>query len=289
MSGPTTAGPGERPQPEAGPPGSGPRRGPRRRTGLPRAGRPALPRAWRLLGPVRRRRLVASCVVFVLLLGGFGGWALYGSDWLRVEHVSVSGTRVLTPGEVREAAAVGLGSPLISVDSDVIAERLRRTLPRIDSVDVVRSWPHGIGLKVIERTPALLIEKGGKFAEVDAKGVAFATVAVPPKGVPLLELAAGPDTSSAASLRRFGPGRLIGAAVRVAGDLPVAVARDTRVLKVRSYDSISVELTQDRVVLWGSDERGAEKAGALTALMKAVPHARHFDVSVPTAPAVAGS
>jgi cell division protein FtsQ len=78
-------------------------------------------------------------------------------------------------------------------------------------------------------------------------------------------------------------------AVRVAGSLPAAVARDTQVVKVRSYDSISLELSGNRTVLWGSGEKSGVKARTLGALMKAAPEARHFDVSVPTAPASSGS
>lgn len=78
-------------------------------------------------------------------------------------------------------------------------------------------------------------------------------------------------------------------AVRVAGAIPAAVGRDTLVVKVRSYDDISLELRDGRIVSWGSGEKGAAKARTLTALMKASPRARHFDVSVPTAPASSGS
>jgi cell division protein FtsQ len=196
--------------------------------------------------------------------------------------------RVLTDRQVREAAEVPVGSPMISVDTDAIEARLRRKLPRIDSVDVVRSWPHGIGLKVTERTPVLIVEnsgKRGKYVEVDAKGVRFATVSHAPKGVPALEL----TVSQSTGLRRFPADRLLREAVRVAGDIPAAVARDTRTVKVRSYDSISLELKGGRTVEWGSGEKGRAKARALTALMKAAPEARHFDVSVPTAPASSAS
>lgn len=136
-----------------------------------------------------------------------------------------------------------------------------------------------------ERTPVLIEEKGGKFVEVDAKGVRFATVSDAPKSVPLLEL----TVPQSAGLRRFGTDRLVREAVTVAGDIPAAVARDTQVVKVRSYDSISLELKGGRTVEWGSGEKGAAKARTLTALMKAAPGARHFDVSVPTAPASSGS
>ncbi|MCF4137885.1 FtsQ-type POTRA domain-containing protein [Streptomyces sp. Tue 6430] len=242
----------------------------------------------RRLGPRRLRRAVVVALV-VVLLGGCAGWLLYGSPWLRVERVSVSGTAVLTPAQVREAAAVPVGSPLASVDTGAIEARLREELRRIDSVAVTRSWPDGIDLEVTERTPVLLVPKGRKFVEVDDEGVRFATVSRAPKGVPLLEAEPSPSSSAAASLRRFGEDRLVREAVRTAGGLPSAVARATRVVKVRSYDDISLELSGGRTVAWGSAEDAAAKGRTILALMKASPDARHFDVSVPTAPASVGS
>jgi cell division protein FtsQ len=237
---------------------------------------------------LRRLRVLIILLTVVVLVTAATLWLLYGSPWLRVEKVSVSGVRVLTDRQVRDAADVPVGSPLISIDTDAVEARLRRKLPRIDSVDVVRSWPHGIGLKVTERTPVLILKStgsGGKYVEVDAKGVRFATVSAAPKGVPALELA----VSKAAVLRRFPVDRLVREAVGVAGDIPAAVRRATRIVKVRSYDSISLELSDGRSVEWGSGDKGRAKARTLTALMKAAPRARHFDVSAPIAPASSGS
>ncbi|WP_030564386.1 cell division protein FtsQ/DivIB [Streptomyces aureocirculatus] len=263
--------------------GSGPSRPSR-----PRPRRPRLPRLSRLPGGLRLRTLIVVTAALAVLVGG-GAWVLYGSPWLRVERVTTSGTMALKPHEVRAAAGVPLGGPLISVDSGAIEERLRRELPRIDAVAVTRSWPHGISLKVTERTPVLLMKKGRKFIEVDAKGVRFATVEKAPRDTPLLEMATDPDGSAGASLRRFDAERLRREAVRVVAALPGAVAADTLAVKVRSYDSISLRLRDGRTVLWGSGEKGRAKAEALAALMKAVPKARHFDVSVPTAPASSAS
>ena len=86
----------------------------------------------------------------LVLLGAGTVWLLYGSQWLRVERVSVSGTRVLTPAQVREAAGVPAGSPLISVDTDAIASALpKETVLRLMSnlAAAVQStfkirWPH---------------------------------------------------------------------------------------------------------------------------------------------------
>jgi cell division protein FtsQ len=233
--------------------------------------------------------VIVVLALALVFLGIPAVWLLYGSAWLRVEQVSVSGTRVLEPARVRQAADVPLGEPLVSVDTDAIEERLRRELPRIDVVGVTRSWPHGIEVEVTERTAVLIVREDRKFVEVDDEGVRFATVPRAPEGVPVLELTVSRSGTAAASVRRFGEDRLAREAVRVARALPAAVARRTRTVEVRSYDDISLGLTGGRTVDWGSGEQGAAKARTLTALMKAAPDAGHFDVSVPTAPASSGS
>lgn len=275
MAGPSTAERGAR-RPKSGTP----RPRPGRKGGPGRKGCKGGKR-FRLPG---RLGLIAAGVLALALVSG-GIWVLYGSSWLRVERVRTTGTEVLTPREVEAVAAVPIGAPLVSVDTDGMERRLREKLPRIDSVDVVRSWPHGIGLKVTERKPVLLLEKGTKFIEVDAKSVRFATVDRPPKGVPRLRLT--PDQSP--SLRRFGVDRLLSEAVRATRELPAKVAGQTRVVEVTSYDSITLGLSDGRTVLWGSADDGPAKARALVALMKAAPKAGHFDVSAPTSPSTSGS
>ncbi|QKW05992.1 FtsQ-type POTRA domain-containing protein [Streptomyces sp. NA04227] len=260
MAGSTTAERGERQEPRTGPP------------------RPPGPR-------LTRPRLLLLVLVVLLLLTGFAIWALYGSSWLRAEKSSVRGTRVLTPAQVREAADLPIGSPLISVDTDAVEARLRKKLPRIDLVDVSRSWPHTISVELTERKAVLLVRKDGRYTEVDAEGVRFAELDRAPEGIPVLELA----TADSPSLRRFPVSRLVREAVRVAGRLPDPVARETRLLKASSYDDFSLELSGGRSVEWGSSEKSAAKARTLTALLKAAPKARHFDVSVPTAPATSRS
>ncbi|MGW0608752.1 cell division protein FtsQ/DivIB [Streptomyces sp. NPDC002640] len=270
MAGTTTAERGERRREPAGEPGPAP--------------------SWRdrLPAPPRPRTLVAGGAVAALLAAGVL-WLLYGSPWLRVDEVRVTGTTVLGEDEVRRAAAVPPALPLASVDTDELEARVRAELPRVESVEADRDWPNGVTLKVTERTAVLILAERGRFVEVDASGTRFATLPKAPESVPLLELDPSTEESARSSLRRFGRDRLLGEAVRVAGDIPDAIARDTRAVKVRTFDAFSLELEDGRTVVWGSPEEGEAKARTLRALMKATPKARHFDVSVPSAPASSAS
>ncbi|MDF9812648.1 FtsQ-type POTRA domain-containing protein [Streptomyces sp. SPB162] len=238
--------------------------------------------------PARRkrvRRAVLLLLVLVTVPAAVGSWLVYGSSWLRTEDVTVSGTKVLTPDQVLAAADVPLRGPLASVDTGAVERRLLAALPRIAAVTVERDWPHTIDLKVTERAPSAVLKSGGKFIEVDAEGVRFATVVTAPAGAPLVELTA----DQSASLLHFGTKALLQAAVEVSADLPDSIRKDARVIRMRSYDSVIVELSGDRTVVWGSAEDGTRKAEVLTALMKVAKNANRFDVSAPSAPAASGS
>jgi len=240
----------------------------------------------RVTPPSRRTTLIV--LVLLTVLAGGGTWAVYGSSWLRATRVTVHGERVLTAGQIEHAAAVPLGGPLASVDTGAVRRRLLAALPRVERVDVTRSWPHTISVTVTERVPSAVLRNGAKFTEVDRDGVRFATVDRAPAGVPLVQLT--PDTTgAAASLRMFPTGRLLQSAILVSADLPDSVRGRATAIRVRSYDGITVELAGGREVMWGSAEQGAFKASVLTALMKAEPHASRFDVSAPTSPAASGS
>jgi cell division protein FtsQ len=252
---------------------------------VPAAVRPPAGGAGRPRPTVPARRTVLIVLAALSVLVGGGTWAVYGSSWLRADRVAVTGAQVLTAQQIRRAAAVPLGGPLVSVDTGAVRKRLLKALPRLRDARVGRSWPHMIRVEVTERTPSAILKSGGKYTEVDKEGVRFATVDQQPRGVPVVQLT--PDQT--ASFRHFGTKRLLQAAISVAARLPESLTGRATAIRVRSYDAITVELTGGRDVMWGSQEDGARKAAVLTALMKAEPHAAHYDVSAPTAPAASGS
>ncbi|KRV50177.1 hypothetical protein AQ490_17130 [Wenjunlia vitaminophila] len=244
---------------------------------------PAPPPAGSPPRAVRSRRRLLVLLLVLTLLGGGGVWVVYGTSLFEVREVRVTGTEALAPSRVREVADISPGGPLAAVDTSAVARRLRGELPRIERVEVERSWPHTVLLKVTERRPAVVLRRGAGFTEVDRRGVGYATVERPPAGVPLVNLAPRRQQDSS------GRGRtaLLRASARVAAALPEEVRGQVKSIDVRSYDEIRLRLSGKRTVVWGSPEGRDAKRGALLALMKAVPDATRYDVSAPSAPAAA--
>ncbi|AXI77083.1 cell division protein FtsQ/DivIB [Peterkaempfera bronchialis] len=240
-------------------------------------------------GPPPRLRLSRRGLLVVGLLGALlvGGcvWLVFFSSVLAVRTVAVTGTEKLTADQVAEAAGVHPGGPLARVDTDAVRRRVTSVLSRVDRVEVWRGWPHTLRIKVTERRPVAAVkESGGRYTQVDAGGVRFATEPAPPPGVPVVELK--PDPAARDAIAAFPQKELVAAVVQVARDLPALVAKKVSTVEVHSYDDIQLRLDGGRLVLWGSSERGTRKARVLTALLTR--QARTYDVSAPEAPATAG-
>ena len=130
-----------------------------------------------------RNRVVAALLGLgvVLLLG----WLLLFSSLFAVREVAVRGTARLSPEQVRRAAAVPPGRPLLRVDAAAVRRRVA-ALPAVSSVDVHRSWPRTLQLQVTERRPVAALPDGDRVGLLDAGGVRFTEQPVPPPGLPVL-------------------------------------------------------------------------------------------------------
>ncbi|MEZ0095984.1 FtsQ-type POTRA domain-containing protein [Streptacidiphilus sp. EB129] len=241
-------------------------------TGQPHPGRLRLSRrGWALIG------------VLVAALLGTGCWLLLFSSVLDVRTVTVTGNRALTTDQVLAAAAVPLGGPLERLDTGAVAARVRQALPRAARVDVGTSLPHTVRIQITERVAiAAVKDPDGRYTQVDADGVRFATGGSAPAGVPVVELSL--SAAGKAALSAFPEQVLVASAVEVAKALPPSVAAQTRSVVVHSYDDLELQLGGGAQVLWGSPERSARKAVVLVALLKQ--QGTTYDVSAPDDPAL---
>ena len=218
----------------------------------------------------RRTRLTVTLSVTTLLaLLGLAGWLLLGTGVLGVHDVAVTGTSRLDPAEVRSVAAIEAGTPLARLDTGAVADRLRR-LPVVRTVDVERSWPRGVTIRVRERTAAAVRARGPAFVLVDREGVAFAPVQRRPAGLPLVS---APVDAGPPALR---------AALDVLDQLTGPVRDQVRQVRAATAEQVELRLTRGRTVLWGSTERGARKAAVLAVLISR--KAQVYDVSSPDSP-----
>ncbi|MFF5172095.1 cell division protein FtsQ/DivIB [Micromonospora sp. NPDC000089] len=256
----------------AGADGGAPRRGPVRRWQLVRAGSDAVPPSTRrFMARARRRRMRAALpwavAAGVLALAGLVAWTLLGTGLFGVREVRVVGARLVTPVEVRDAAAVPDGIPLARVDLAATARRIDALAP-VERATVTRDWPGALVVTVVERTGVAVVPRDGQFLVLDRTGVAFRAVPRAPDGLPVVRVVApGPED----------PGTL--AALQVLAALTPQLRAELTEVTVDGLARISLALRGDRTVVWGDATRGTDKARVATALLGR--DAATIDVSAP--------
>lgn len=224
--------------------------------------------------PARRRQdpwKVAFVVLLVLGALGIAGWVLLGSRLLVVREVQVTGERLVSRDRVLAAARVPLGTPLLRVDPDVVRGRVE-SVTEVESAAVVRVWPARLRIAVRERTPVVVALYQGKYLHIDRYGVTVLGSAVAPAGLPQLRVAS-PGQGDPATR----------AALGVLGGLPQDIAGRLSAIEAASPESVTLRLRSGPAVVWGAQERTAEKLRALHALLGSErgERAKEIDVSSP--------
>jgi cell division protein FtsQ len=207
--------------------------------------------------PTRNRRrlivlIVAGAVVVIVALS----WLIAFSSVFGVGTVAVRGTRVLTAAQVRTAAHVTIGTPLVRLDTAEITRRVER-LPDVASAQVSTSFPSTVDIVVTERRAVGYLRTGHGGVLVDRTGVEYRTVTTGPKTMPEFVVAGG---------ARPGPTRAAVAAV--SQSLPAALRAKVRSIQALDATSITLVLRHGRIVRWGNAQRNDDKARILPVLLQ---------------------
>jgi cell division protein FtsQ len=238
--------------------------------------RPSAPVTSRRVRPHGRRRRFLQVAAALLVVAGLG-WLLLAGPVLAVRAVQVDGLSTLPAEQVREAAGIAEGTPLLRVDVDAAETRVAR-LPQVASVEVTRGWPDSVVVTVVERKPVAVVGERGQRSLVDAEGVLFDTVTgdAPDGVVPLDVATPGPED----------PATLAG--IAALSSLPAAVRKEVASAAAASADDISLTLTDGTVVRWGDASESGEKSAALVGILEQISDenlepAGTIDVSAPDA------
>jgi len=131
--------------------------------------------------PAEQRRTLARVASLVLppivaltvfAAGGYLTWrhALQG-DLLRIHEVRFEGLARTSAQELLELSPVQRGDHLLSCDTDLVEAALRRH-PWVSSVEVRRTLPPALEVRVVERRAAALVDLAGLYL-VDSDGEVF--------------------------------------------------------------------------------------------------------------------
>jgi cell division protein FtsQ len=224
-------------------------------------------------GPGRQPWRAAFFALMVLAIVAGVAWALLESRFFVVRGVEVTGTHLVTPAQVRGAADIPAGLPLIRVNDAAVAHRVEQ-LRQVQSAQVSRDWPNRVLISVTERVPALAIPSSQGYDLIDKYGVVVETVSQQPLDTPILAL---PGGSAQPSALRGNPA--VYAAAVVVRELPRYLARSLVSVRAPSATEVTLRLSNRVSIVWGGTDRPAEKAKELAVLMRR--HARSYDVSAP--------
>ncbi|MEW1955763.1 FtsQ-type POTRA domain-containing protein [Terrabacter sp. NPDC080008] len=223
----------------------------------------------------RRPRLVAGVLAAIVLLAVLVVWVGWFSSAMTASKVEVRGVGAAASDEVRAVAKVPLGEPLLRVDTDAITQRLVEGRSW-GEVAVSRALPDTVVISVDPRVAVLAVRNPrGQIDVVDRDGVAFRTVASPPKDVPLV-------SSGAAQVTKAG----VDAALQALGSLEPAVRARVSGVSVSAADQVSFTVKpkgrSPKTVVWGGAGDGPRKAELVKVLLPEP--GSTIDVSVPASP-----
>jgi cell division protein FtsQ len=221
-------------------------------------------------GAVRGLKLVLAMMGLTLLTVALG-LVLYFTPVMSARSIIVTGIGAVTRDEVLDAAQVRLGTPLLQINTDRVADRVA-AIRRVASARVQRQYPSALRITIVERVPLVVKDFPDGPHLYDRDGVDFAT-APPPPALPYIDVD-NPGPSDPATK----------AALAVLTALRPEIAAQVGRIAAPSVASITLTLTDGRTVIWGTNERTDEKADKLAALL--TQPGRVYDVSSPDLPTV---
>ena len=220
-------------------------------------------------GAIRGLKLALATIGLTVLTVALG-LVLYFTPVMSARSVIVTGIGAVTRDEVLGAAQVRLGTPLLQINTDGVADRVA-AIRRVASARVQRQYPSALRITIVERVPMVVKDFPDGPHLYDRDGVDFATA--PPPALPYIDVD-NPGPSNPATK----------AALAVLLALrPEVVAQVSRIA-APSVASITLTLNDGRTVIWGTNERTEEKAQKLAALL--TQPGRTYDVSSPDLPTV---
>lgn len=219
----------------------------------------------------RHRRRVWGISLGSIATVVLGTVVLVLSPVLALTEVRIEGTNRVSAEEIRQSLASLYGEPLARVSNDQVGDLLA-PLTLIQAFTTRVEPPGTLVLSIIEREPLGVVKDARGFSVVDGAGVVLWSESEPPGDLPLILVAADPDSPS------------FSAVARVLVALPAEIGAQVQGITATTLDDVRFTIRESsHEVVWGSAERSREKARVLGAALTAAgtQSPRMIDVTTP--------
>lgn len=226
----------------------------------------------------RRKVLWIWTAIIVTVLTA--GWAiLYFSPILAIEEISHEGLDLVAQSEAEERTAGLVDTPLPQVTDRTVTE-LFDDNPAVDHVTLRAEPPHGLVVIVHEHKPIAMSPSGKQYVVFSDEGIELAEI--PSKKAQEFDLPVVASASDVADQEVFDT------ITEVLGSLPEDLRDQVRAASGSSIDSIELELSSGKMVMWGNSEQAEKKVQVLQALLgldkDQAAEISEYDVSAPDFP-----
>ena len=224
-----------------------------------------------------RRRLRLLLLIIAVLSLGVGGYFLSKSSLFDVDEIVIEGVSTELEGEVREAADINKGKPLLEVDSSSSSKRIE-AIPWVREARISRSWGGTITIRVSTREPvaAFLSEEGWVVVDIEGR-VLDKEDELPYDLLPIEE------EVGSLSIGEWAPEQVI-PLIQVAGTISTELTGD--VSSIKGDNQIELLLFGGGKILFGDSSDIEEKALAAATILSQVDQSSvlHIDVRAPLTP-----
>ncbi|WP_052593465.1 cell division protein FtsQ/DivIB [Luteipulveratus mongoliensis] len=222
----------------------------------------------------RRRHLIAAGVV-ALVVGLI--WLVAFSPAIAVRQVKVEGASAALEQQVRQATRSAMGRPLLRTDPAGV-RRSVASLGPVRDVQVTRSFPSTLVVRVTPRTPVLVVTGPDRIGHlVDENGLSYArTDPTSAAGLPVVPLSQPVSAANQPGLR---------ALAAVMGALSAQERGTVTQVQLDRDGAVSFHLGRLKVQ-WGDATQSDRKAAALRVMAPQVAamKATSLDLSAPDRP-----
>lgn len=231
----------------------------------------------------RRRRRRGLLLILIGLLALIGiVVTLYFSPLLTIRTVTVDRNDLLSDERAQELLQPVYGRPLPQVGNRQVEELLAEE-DVVDEVIVQGQLPDTLQVEILEHPPVAEVRQEGEIRFFNEHGEVIRTFDEDDSQE--AEGYATPEISSDAALDSES---VFGAIVSVLGELPEPARDSMESATAESIDSVQLILDDGRTIVWGSEERSAEKAAVLDAILASdapeFTEVETIDISTPDTP-----